>query len=359
MASIDSDAEYARRLQDEEIAAAGLGRSSFSGSYSNNNVGGSGVGDGGRSRSASNPEMMPHSATSSRPLLDRALSAGAGGGRGGAAGGAHRNVQLHVLDEAQQIQHDSPYIVVLYCLWGLAELIMSCVALGYGWDQACDEPLRNFLALYTARWLLLIPITLIRYKRRREFEELEGAVSDPLVKFHGWVRFASFVIMIVGQYYFFSSHTCLDTNPWIYKMTLALIVLFYVGLFLPIVLLFVMCLCLPFALIFIRIFSPKPGAKPEVISQLPKKTYHTPAGGLAPGAETPTCAICMEDYKDGDELRELPCSHDFHVPCADRWLAINHTCPLCRKPIFGAGSEPSAEAAVASPSQVHVPENVV
>lgn len=43
------------------------------------------------------------------------------------------------------------------------------------------------------------------------------------------------------------------------------------------------------------------------------------------------CAICVEDFKDGDTLRVLPCEHGFHKECIDEWL-INHSslCPLCK-----------------------------
>ena len=43
------------------------------------------------------------------------------------------------------------------------------------------------------------------------------------------------------------------------------------------------------------------------------------------------CAICVEDFTDGDGLRVLPCEHYFHRQCIDEWL-INHSavCPLCK-----------------------------
>jgi len=42
------------------------------------------------------------------------------------------------------------------------------------------------------------------------------------------------------------------------------------------------------------------------------------------------CAICIVNYKYGDELRALPCGHEFHKPCIDAWLGNNASCPACR-----------------------------
>ncbi|KQJ92291.1 E3 ubiquitin-protein ligase EL5 [Brachypodium distachyon] len=44
------------------------------------------------------------------------------------------------------------------------------------------------------------------------------------------------------------------------------------------------------------------------------------------------CAVCMEDYKAGDELSVVPCSgkHRFHRRCLAAWLARKRICPLCR-----------------------------
>lgn len=36
--------------------------------------------------------------------------------------------------------------------------------------------------------------------------------------------------------------------------------------------------------------------------------------------EPDSCAICLEDYQSGNELRLLPCNHQFHTACVDAWL---------------------------------------
>jgi hypothetical protein len=37
-----------------------------------------------------------------------------------------------------------------------------------------------------------------------------------------------------------------------------------------------------------------------------------------------SCAICMEDWKAGDELKQLPCKHEFHKDCIQYWLQENY-----------------------------------
>uniref|UniRef100_H0VDW4 RING-type E3 ubiquitin transferase n=1 Tax=Cavia porcellus TaxID=10141 RepID=H0VDW4_CAVPO len=50
------------------------------------------------------------------------------------------------------------------------------------------------------------------------------------------------------------------------------------------------------------------------------------------------CSVCISDYVTGNKLRQLPCMHEFHIHCIDRWLSENCTCPICRQPVY-AGSD--------------------
>lgn len=51
----------------------------------------------------------------------------------------------------------------------------------------------------------------------------------------------------------------------------------------------------------------------------------------------PLCTICMEPYINGQERKFLPCGHDFHTECIDKWLknsSIN--CPLDGLPVVAS-----------------------
>ncbi|CAM1504202.1 Fc.00g017930.m01.CDS01 [Cosmosporella sp. VM-42] len=51
----------------------------------------------------------------------------------------------------------------------------------------------------------------------------------------------------------------------------------------------------------------------------------------AKGEEHVGCSICTEDFKMGEDVRVLPCRHQFHPTCIDPWLInVSGTCPLCR-----------------------------
>lgn len=63
------------------------------------------------------------------------------------------------------------------------------------------------------------------------------------------------------------------------------------------------------------------------------KTSTTSAAAATDGAQTDDghlgCSICTDDFKVGEDVRVLPCNHQFHPNCVDPWLVnVSGTCPL-------------------------------
>ncbi|CAJ2646929.1 unnamed protein product [Trifolium pratense] len=79
-------------------------------------------------------------------------------------------------------------------------------------------------------------------------------------------------------------------------------------------------------------------APAEVVESLPVKLYTK----LHKHQEEPLqCYICLVEYEDGDRMRVLPCHHEFHTTCVDKWLKeIHRVCPLCRGDICISDSLP-------------------
>ncbi|RLM70244.1 uncharacterized protein C2845_PM17G01260 [Panicum miliaceum] len=68
------------------------------------------------------------------------------------------------------------------------------------------------------------------------------------------------------------------------------------------------------------------------------------------------CAICLGEFARGDALRRGPgCRHRFHACCAERWLRVSATCPVCRdSPVATPLAEAVPLAAHARRRHMHV-----
>ena len=48
-----------------------------------------------------------------------------------------------------------------------------------------------------------------------------------------------------------------------------------------------------------------------------------------------SCSICLDDFKTGDDIKKLNCTHIFHKECLEPWLNDNNrNCPMCRSDIL-------------------------
>lgn len=69
------------------------------------------------------------------------------------------------------------------------------------------------------------------------------------------------------------------------------------------------------------------GLSSREVKALPAVTYKS-----CDISGTDACAICLESYEVGEKLRVLPCHHDFHALCVDKWLTTRRAfCPICKR----------------------------
>ncbi|XWS62298.1 hypothetical protein CRYUN_Cryun07bG0198400 [Craigia yunnanensis] len=78
----------------------------------------------------------------------------------------------------------------------------------------------------------------------------------------------------------------------------------------------------------------------EIVESLPVKVYNK--SHKLQNDEAVQCYICLVEYEEGDSMRILPCNHEFHRTCIDKWLKeIHRVCPLCRGDICRPDSLPA------------------
>ncbi|KAL8555720.1 hypothetical protein ACS0TY_003510 [Phlomoides rotata] len=81
-------------------------------------------------------------------------------------------------------------------------------------------------------------------------------------------------------------------------------------------------------------------APESVVDAFPLKYHKKIKNAESDSADVRQCYICLCEYEEGDELRVLPCNHEYHVPCVDKWLKeVNRVCPLCRHDVCEGSQE--------------------
>ncbi|XP_043704249.1 probable E3 ubiquitin-protein ligase ZFP1 [Telopea speciosissima] len=80
-----------------------------------------------------------------------------------------------------------------------------------------------------------------------------------------------------------------------------------------------------------RIGSVNTGLSGDTISKCMTETIYCSSDQIQ--EEEGTCVICLEGYKDREEVGTLNnCSHDYHVNCIKKWLSMKNVCPICKTP---------------------------
>ncbi|KAM0212161.1 hypothetical protein ACHAPA_007328 [Fusarium lateritium] len=101
--------------------------------------------------------------------------------------------------------------------------------------------------------------------------------------------------------------------------------------------------------------APAAGGDVDVVSAVARASS-SPEGAEDEASVQLGCSICTEDFKMGEDVRVLPCKHQFHPACIDPWLInVSGTCPLCRYDLRPGKGHASEEAVAGSSSTLPPP----
>jgi hypothetical protein len=67
----------------------------------------------------------------------------------------------------------------------------------------------------------------------------------------------------------------------------------------------------------------------KIICNLPTKTK---TDSVVTHSFYNSCSICLEKFKEDEQVKELSCKHLFHPACINKWLKEKESCPTCRTP---------------------------
>ncbi|KAG2423831.1 hypothetical protein HXX76_014991 [Chlamydomonas incerta] len=92
-------------------------------------------------------------------------------------------------------------------------------------------------------------------------------------------------------------------------------------------------------------FPPPPGAM-AVGSSSTAASSAAAAAAKASEDDEPQCTVCLCEYEEGERITQLPCKHDFHTNCINKWLQTHYTCPICRVSLLPEEEEQQPAAGI-------------
>jgi len=229
---------------------------------------------------------------------------------------------------SQLIQH-----IALFSTIGNFVVCAACTLfLSIFWQDCdkCDRPLRWWLLAQGALQLSQLPVRLVLLLSvkhvGRVAEDLEACVisltASPAWRASKHVAMLQYGWFVLGMVWLMHTESC-PTCPGIRSLTASVMLLSAARAIVALI-------------VFHMLFSPPAGhggeAEPQVVAATPSQIAALPIETFSMetrGAEGLECSICLAEYSDGNSLRRLPCGHNFHRKCIDKWLQRNKRCPLC------------------------------
>jgi len=233
------------------------------------------------------------------------------------------------VDDSELVPNEHPLVELFKHIVWFSEFVATIVVVTWTWDQGeanCFR-LREWVLVFSFRHIIMMPLNLVRWIKR-ERNEPPGRVDRVL----NWMNGITFFWNIFGQWLIYSG-TCIHSKV-LRVYVIITIMVFYIQLTWPIILMFFLCICLPCVWIIVRAFRKPRTAIRSTVKKLKTRKWTKEEVGDLESDKEKTCVICYLDYEVDEVIKTLPCGHEYHADCVDRWLQKhNRTCPTCRHDI--------------------------
>jgi hypothetical protein len=201
-------------------------------------------------------------------------------------------------------------------------------------DKTCD--IVEYINVWTTLFLVGGTISLI-FETYKFFKYIRQDIQYPkrIKTFTTISHLFSYGLFGYSIWIVVDTDDCQNSMPNMYNMILAYTIISGIFIIIPFLLGCLLLCSLPCLLMLSENLDTTEGVDNNFLEKAPKSTYKDRKiveGGeeFEIGEENAACCICMTDYEEDIALRRLHCGHHFHQECADKWLKINKTCPLCR-----------------------------
>ncbi|KAL1915692.1 uncharacterized protein VTP21DRAFT_6451 [Calcarisporiella thermophila] len=229
----------------------------------------------------------------------------------------------------RQSSRSSKLFLSIVVIGTVCQAIATIVILSITANSECDKPLRAFQIAWLVRSMIACPLEVASHVN--EQHRRRGDRSVRLLRLILFVNRSQSTLYIIGaflfvfgNYYFYTSTTCVETAPPLYYLTLEVLILGYIVIALPVLMWTAIIFCMPCVLILMWSFYVgdavgMTGASPDAISKIPLMRYRAPDSTTGAGGEEQPRIAPDTDAASSIELslsstRPQPSTHSIPRP---------------------------------------------
>ncbi|KAL6615866.1 hypothetical protein ACP70R_038136 [Stipagrostis hirtigluma subsp. patula] len=237
----------------------------------------------------------------------------------------------------------------------VAQMVLTTAVVATSAKERPAWPLRLWVAAYNVGNVLSLPLLYWRHRHSSAAAAGRGGALPDDPEMHGPndpLRNSSYLMnkaraflelffamwFVMGNVWVFDARLgSFHRAPRLYALCIGLLAWNAVVYSLPFLLFLLLCCFVPmvgYALGYnMNSASVGRGASDEQLAALPRWRFKEPdvPRDREHDDQHEECCICLAQYREKEEVRQLPCTHMFHLKCVDRWLRIISSCPLCKQ----------------------------